>query len=104
MEVGGFEVLKNDGFPTTDECAGAAVASGADIAVICSTDDTYPERVPPLARARQEKAPAMSVFLAGAPKEEFKASYLDAGVDDFISVRSSCLATLSGIQKAKGMF
>ncbi|MDR1648716.1 MAG: acyl-CoA mutase large subunit family protein [Synergistaceae bacterium] len=103
VEVAGFEVLKNNGFPTTDECAGAAAASGADVAVICSTDDSYPELVPPLARSIKEKAPAMTVFLAGVPKEEFKQSYLDAGVDDFISVRSNCLAALSDLQKAKGM-
>jgi methylmalonyl-CoA mutase len=104
MEVGNFEVLKNDGFPTVEACAAAAAASGADVAVICSTDDTYPELAPPLARAIREKSPSTRVFLAGAPKDEFKQSYVDAGVDDFISVRSNCLATLSSLQKAKGMF
>jgi methylmalonyl-CoA mutase len=104
MEVAGFEVLKNNGFLTAEECAVAYAESGADIAVICSTDDTYPELVPPLAHSIKKRAPDATVFLAGAPKEEFKQSYIDAGVDDFISVRSDCLATLSGIQKAKGMF
>jgi methylmalonyl-CoA mutase len=103
MEVANFEVLKNDGFRTTDECADAACASGADIAVICSADAAYPELVPPLARRVKEKMPSMKVFLAGAPAGEFKQSYTDAGVDDFISVRSDCLAVLSGIQKGKGM-
>ncbi|MDR2529059.1 MAG: acyl-CoA mutase large subunit family protein [Synergistaceae bacterium] len=104
MEVGGFEILKNDGFPTMDACAEAAAASGADIAVICSTDDSYPELVPPLAKAIKAKRPSTRVFLAGAPKEEFRQSYLDAGVDEFISVRSDCLGTLLSLQKAKGMF
>jgi methylmalonyl-CoA mutase len=105
MEVGNFEVLKNDGFPTAEACAEAAAASGADIAVICSTDDSYPELVPPLAKGIKAKNPSMRVLLAGAPKEEFRQSYLDAGVEDFISVRSDCLGTLSSIQKAKkGMF
>jgi methylmalonyl-CoA mutase len=104
LEVANFEVLKNDGYPTVEECAAAAIASKADIAVICSTDDTYPELVPPLARAIKAKAPAMTIFLAGAPKEEFKQSYLDAGVKDFISIKSNCLTTLTELQKAKGMF
>jgi methylmalonyl-CoA mutase len=104
MEVAGFDVLKNSGFPTTEECAAAAAASGADVAVICSTDDSYPELVPPLARSIREKAPGLKIFLAGAPKEEFKQSYLDAGVNDFISVRSNCLSVLTDLQKAKGMF
>jgi methylmalonyl-CoA mutase len=103
MEVAGFDILKNDGFSTAEDCASAAAASGADIAVICSTDAAYPEIVPPLARAIKAKAPSMMVLLAGAPAEEFKQSYIDAGVDDFISVRSNCLAVLTEIQKGKGM-
>lgn len=104
MEVAAFEILRNDGFATTEECAAAAAASGADIAVICSTDATYPELVPPLARAIKEKRPEMGVYLAGAPAAECKDAYLEAGVDDFISVRSNCLETLTGFQRAKGMF
>jgi methylmalonyl-CoA mutase len=103
MEVANFDVLKNDGYPTPEACAEAAKASGADIAVICSTDATYPELVPPLAKKIKELAPRVKVFLAGAPAEEFKQSYIDAGVDDFISVRSNCLEVLSDIQKGKGM-
>ena len=103
MEVAGFEILKNDGFQTTDECADAACASGADIAVICSTDAAYPELVPPLARRVKEKKPAMRIFLAGAPAEEYRQSYVDAGVGGFISARSDCLAVLSDIQKGKGI-
>ena len=103
MEVANFEVLKNDGFSTVEECAEATAASHADIAVICSTDATYPELVPPLAMLIKEKRPQMKVFLAGAPAAEHKQSYLDAGVDDFINVRSNCLAVLTDMQKAKGM-
>jgi len=103
MEVANFEILKNDGFPTTDACAEAAAASGADIAVICSADAAYPELVPPLAKSIKKLAPKVKVFLAGSPAEEFKQSYIEAGVDDFISIRSNCLTVLSGIQKGKGM-
>lgn len=104
MEVGNFEVIKNNGHPTVEACADAAVASGADIAVICSTDATYPELVPPLARLIKQKKPGMKIFLAGAPAEEYKQTYQDAGVNDFISVKSNCLAVLTELQRAKGMF
>ena len=74
-----------------------------EIAVICSTDATYPEVVPPLARAIKAQAPKMGVYLAGEPAPELKDAYVEAGVDGFISVRSNCLETLSGFQKMKGM-
>ena len=103
MEVAHFDVLRNNGFATVDEAVDAAVASGADVAIICSTDDTYPELVPPIARGIKAKAPNMKVFLAGAPAAEFKPSYDEAGVDEYIHVRANCLAILTNIQKGKGI-
>lgn len=103
MEVANFEVLKNDGFKTPEECADAAAAAGADMAVICSTDKAYPEIVPPVAKLLKAKCPKMKVCLAGAPAEEFKQSYIDAGVDDFIHVKTNCLEFLTSLQKEKGM-
>lgn len=103
FEVAHFEVLKNDGYASVEEAAAAALSSGADAAVICSTDDTYPELVPPLARAIKAGRPEMTVFLAGAPAPELKQSYLDAGVDDFIHVRANCLQILTAMQKKKGL-
>ncbi|MEN6413529.1 MAG: methylmalonyl-CoA mutase family protein [Veillonellales bacterium] len=104
IEVGAFEVIKNDGFPTVEEASRAAVQSGADAAVICSTDDTYPELVPPLAKLIKQQCPAMKVILAGAPAPEYEAIYREAGVDFFIHVRANCYEILTDLQRAKGMF
>ena len=103
LEVARFEVLRNEGFPTVEEAARAAAGSGADLAVICSTDETYPELVPPLARLLKAARPDLRVYLAGAPAPEHKEAYLEAGVDDFIHVRSNCLQILTDIQKARGL-
>ncbi len=99
MEVAHFEVLRNNGFATPEEAVKAAVESEADVAVICSTDDTYPELVPPVARGIKAAAPQMGVFLAGAPAAEYKDSYVEAGVDDFIHVRANCYEILKAIQE-----
>lgn len=103
MEVANFDVVKNDGFQSVEEAAAAAIASGATATIICSTDDTYPELVPPLAKAIKEGAPSMLVILAGAPAPEFKESYVQAGVDDFIHVKANCYAVLESLQKAGGI-
>ena len=47
--------------------------------------------------------PDLRVYLAGAPAPEHKEAYLEAGVDDFIHVRSNCLQILTDIQKARGL-
>ncbi len=103
MEVADFDVIRSDGFDSVEAAAAAAVASGATATVICSTDDTYPELVPPLAKAIKKGAPAMTVLLAGAPAPEFKESYVQAGVDDFIHVKANCYAVLESLQRAGGI-
>lgn len=103
MEVANFQVLRNDGFPTVAEAAQAALAAAADVVVICSTDDTYPELVPPLAEQIKAAAPDLMVLLAGMPAPEYKEAYLAAGVDDFIHIRANCYQVLSKIQQARGI-
>ncbi|MDU5755309.1 MAG: methylmalonyl-CoA mutase family protein [Veillonella sp.] len=103
FEVGAFEVIKNDGHETTADAAKAARESGADVVVICSTDDTYPELVPPLAKELKETMPHVTVILAGAPPKDLEPVYREAGVDDFISVRANCYEILNTLQDKKGM-
>ena len=97
VEAGAFEVLTNDGFASVDEAVAAARESGADAAVICSTDETYPELVPPLAQGIKKACPGMKVLVAGAPASGMESVYREAGVDAFIHVRANCLRVLSDI-------
>ena len=101
FQPGGYEVLENRGFQTVDEAAAAATASGASVAIICSTDDTYPEIVPAL--APKLKAAGLFVVLAGYPTEHIEA-FKAAGVDEFIHIRANCLGVLSGIATKLGIF
>jgi methylmalonyl-CoA mutase len=101
FQAGGYEVLENRGFKTPEEAAEAAKASGASVAVICSTDDTYPEIVPALVPAL--KAAGMTVILAGYPTEQIEA-FKQAGVDEFIHIRANCYEVLSGIATKLGIF
>ncbi len=103
LEVGAFEVLKNNGFKTVEDCAAAAKESGADAVVICSTDATYPEIVPALAPKLHEVLPNATVYLAGTAPAELVETYKNAGIDDYINIRSNCYQTLVAMQKKKGM-
>ena len=103
LQVGAFEVLTNNGFPTVDEAAQAAKESGADAVVICSTDATYPEIVPELAPKLHEALPNATVFLAGAAPKELLDTYNEAGIDEYISVKANCYKILQLLQQKKGM-
>ncbi len=91
FEVGGFQVINNNGFPAPELAAEAAVASGAPAVVICSTDETYPELVPPLVKAIRDKAPDTVIVLAGRPADQVEALQA-AGVDEFIFLGADCVA------------
>ena len=85
----GYEVVDNLGFATVEEGVAAAQAAGADIIVLCSSDDEYAELAPAAFKAIDGK----QIFVvAGAPAnmEELKAQ----GIEYFVNVKSNVLETL----------
>ncbi|HSA47043.1 MAG TPA: methylmalonyl-CoA mutase, partial [Candidatus Competibacteraceae bacterium] len=80
----------------------AALASGASTVVICSTDATYPDLVPPLAGKLKQANPGLTVLLAGYPADHVEA-FKAAGVDDFIHMNANCQALLTMLQKKMGV-
>ncbi len=96
--VGGFEVVYPAGFEGVGTAVAAALADGAKAVVICSTDETYPDIVPPLVQQLKAARPDMVVILAGYPKEHV-ASFKAAGVDEFIYLGADCLATNQWLQE-----
>jgi methylmalonyl-CoA mutase len=100
--AGGFEAVSNKGFGSPEEAAKAALESGAPVVVICSTDETYPALVPPLAAALKAAPPGPVVILAGLPAGQVDALRA-AGVDDFIHVRANCAQMLAALQDKLGL-
>jgi len=91
----GFEVIENAGFKTIDDGINAAIASKAEIVVLCSSDDEYATTVPTAIEALKDKA---IVVLAGYPTalvEQFKT----LGLKYFVHVKSNVLETLQDFQK-----
>jgi methylmalonyl-CoA mutase len=94
----GYEIFDNLGFATVEEGVKSALLSGAEVVVICSSDEEYPVIVPEIARQIKAAKSSVRVVVAGYPKE-FIEPFKAAGVDDFIHVRSNMLETLRGFQK-----
>lgn len=76
LACAGYEVIDNLGFPTVEAGVEAAMKAGADIVVICSSDDEYAEYAIPAFKALDGRA----IFIvAGAPAcmEELKAAGIE---------------------------
>jgi methylmalonyl-CoA mutase len=102
LAIGGFEMDGKKTFATAEEAADAAVASGAAIAVLCSTDETYPELAPAFVRRIKSAKPGLLVLLAGHPAER-EAEFRAAGFDEFIHIRSNLRSTLAQLQRQAGL-
>jgi methylmalonyl-CoA mutase len=85
----GYEIIDNIGFNTVQEGIDAAMEKGADVVVLCSSDDEYAQYAPEAFKLLDNRA---LFVVAGAPAcmDDLKAQ----GINDFIHVRVNVLDTL----------
>lgn len=85
----GYEIVDNNGFKTVEEGVDAAMERGADVVVLCSSDDEYAEYAPAANKALAGRA---EFVVAGAPAcmEDLQAQ----GITEFIHVKCNVLDTL----------
>ena len=85
----GYEVVDNLGFKTVEEGVEAAMNAGADVVVLCSSDEEYADYAEPAFKALNNRA---MFAVAGAPAcmDDLKSK----GIEYFIHVRVNVLETL----------
>lgn len=98
LAAAGYKVMDNLGFSSVEEGVDAALAAGADIVVLCSSDDEYAEFAVPAYKYLDGRA---MFVVAGAPAcaDELKA----AGIENFIHVKVNQLETLKMYNEKLGI-
>jgi len=94
----GYKIIDNLGFETIEAGVEAAMKAGANIVVLCSSDDEYVDFAPAAYQALNGKA---EFVVAGAPAcmEDLKAQ----GITQFINVKSNVLETLKTFNAKLGI-
>lgn len=89
LACAGYKIIDNLGFDTVEEGVDAALKAGANIVVLCSSDDEYANYAVP---AYNYLAGRAMFIVAGAPAcmDDLRA----AGIENFIHVRCNVLETL----------
>jgi methylmalonyl-CoA mutase len=95
----GFKVIDNIGFASVEEGLKAAKQAGADLVVLCSSDEEYSEGTVIAGKDLKNKS---ILVIAGYPKDSLE-QLKTAGAKYFIHVRSNVLETLSTIQQELGI-
>jgi methylmalonyl-CoA mutase len=93
FEAGGIEAVTNDGFAAGADMLAAFKASGARLACLCGSDETY-EAVAVNTAEMLCAAGASHVYLAGRPGQQ-EAMLRAAGVETFIHIGCDVVATLT---------
>lgn len=101
FEAGGIETVGNDGFDSVSEAVAAFAQAETAMAVICSSDQRYPEVVPELAAAL-DAAGARTVLVAGTPGEHEDA-WRAAGVTGFVYIGADQVSTLIDLLREEGV-
>jgi methylmalonyl-CoA mutase len=98
LACAGYKTIDNLGFETVEQGVKAARKVGADIIVLCSSDDEYATFAPEAYELTKGKE---ILVIAGAPAsmDELKAQ----GITNFINVRSNVLETLQGFNAKLGI-
>ena len=86
----GYQIIDNLGFNTVEEGVKATREAGADIVVLCSSDDEYVELAPKTFELLKDGKELFVVAGAPACMDDLKAQ----GIEHFIHVRSNVLETL----------
>lgn len=94
----GYKIIDNLGFDTVEAGVEAAVKAGAEIVVLCSSDDEYAEFAPAAYKALAGRA---EFVVAGAPAcaDDLKAQ----SIDQFVNVKSNVLETLKAFNAKLGI-
>lgn len=99
LECGGISVINLPGYETINDALSELKSSGAEIFVLCGSDDEYPELVPEFCSGLNKNS---ILILAGYPKNKIE-EYSDMGIHLFIYSGSNMIQTLKEIQEKAGI-
>jgi methylmalonyl-CoA mutase len=101
LAAGGVETTGSDCFESAEIAALDFRKAASSVAVICSTDERYPDLVPPLSRALKEAGAGLVLVASRPPADE--SAWPAADVDGYLYAGCNTLAVLGDIHRTEGV-
>lgn len=95
---GGYNIIENPGFESVEDGMKAAKEAKADIVVLCSSDEKYPEMAKEAVKMKDKSI----LVLAGYPKDQIR-EIKEQGIEYFIHVKSNVLEELKAFNSKLGI-
>lgn len=93
----GYEIIDNLGFASVKEGVSAAKELGAELVVLCSSDEEYATYLPEFAAEMKTQLPNSWKLLAGYPKDLITQAE-SLGIDDFIHMKRNIVEFMEKAQ------
>jgi methylmalonyl-CoA mutase len=101
--AGGIETTGSKGCQTVEEAVDYVAATKLPIYCVCGSDDDYSELAPITIKEIKKQFPEITIYSAGKQQEEFEITLSEAGVKDFIHVKTNAIAILSELLQKLGV-
>jgi methylmalonyl-CoA mutase len=98
----GLRITGNQGNESFQDALSEAVASKAEVIVLCSSDEEYAAQAGSATAFIRNVLPGALILIAGHPGEK-ESDYRASGINDFIHLRSNLLESLKMICKRIGI-
>ncbi|MFS0863419.1 methylmalonyl-CoA mutase family protein [Fredinandcohnia sp. 179-A 10B2 NHS] len=103
FEAGGFQIVKNDGYLTVNAAISGAKAMNLDTFVFCGKDEAYKEMIVEISKELKAINPGIRLYIAGKQEGQIAQEYKNAGINDFIHIKTDCYSFLYQLQQEMGV-
>lgn len=101
--AGGIETLGSNGCQTTKEAVDYVASTKLSVYCVCGSDGDYSELAPITIKEIKKQFPEINIYMAGKQQEELDITLSEAGVKDFIHVKTNAIAILLELLQKLGV-
>ncbi|MFY0782115.1 methylmalonyl-CoA mutase family protein [Peribacillus simplex] len=101
--AGGIEILGSNGCQTTKEAVDYVASTKLPVYCVCGSDGDYSELAPITIKEIKKQFPEINIYMAGKQQEELEITLSEAGVKDFIHVKTNAIAILLELLQKLGV-
>ncbi|MEY9868241.1 methylmalonyl-CoA mutase [Peribacillus sp. B2I2] len=92
--AGGIETLGSNGCQTIKDAVDYVASTKLPVYCVCGSDGDYSDLAPITIKEIKKKFPEINIYMAGKQQEELEITLSEAGIKDFIHVKTNAIAIL----------